>query len=73
MCADAAVGEGRAPGGDRSPRLPGRGEVRLSVATSSSARRMSSSSTAIAKPPLSRTARRIRKSPIAAGTRMPAA
>ena len=34
---------------------------------------IASSSTAMAKPPLSRTARRIRKSPTACGTRMPAA
>ena len=44
-----------------------------SCAASSTACRIASSDTAIAAPPLSRTARRIRKSPTALGTRIPVA
>ena len=69
---DPAVGE----------RLPVAGEGRRALWTEQQAlfagdlvarRHDVPSDTAIAKPPLSRTARRIRKSPIATGTRMPAA
>ena len=57
----------------RWPRLPGRGEARPRRATSARAARIASSPTLAANPPLSRTARRMRKSPTATGTRIPAA
>ncbi len=49
----------------------GQNSMPSSRATSSTACRIESSSTAMAAPPLSRTARRIRKSPTALGTQIP--
>src|SRR5262249_23892436 len=48
-------------------------DLAMNSATCARAASIFSSDTAIANPPLSRSARRMRKSPIAAGTRMPAA